>query len=193
MKDELQVAPKLEVEMRACMMAIVATLSSITFLGCAKNSPKFENVGPRITGGLYIADKPADKNLPAVSIQIADGNTYAYSFLQYECESQVTAQFEKSGTTFSDDAGSAGGPNVSVLGKNCDVQTEILADSPSTLLVKIKLNNKDQKPYVLTKVGRDEFLSTVKALADKAQNFSVEEEACASLGMTCVQAELSNK
>lgn len=168
---------------------VLVALSSASLFGCSK----VENVGPRITSGLYATEGASDKNLPAVSIQIADGKTYAYSFLQYECDGQMTAQFEKSGTTFSTDPVATGGPSVFVAGKKCDVQTEILADSPSTLKINVTLNGEKQGSYVLTKVSQSTFADTIKRLAAKASKFSVEEEACASTGTTCAQMELSSK
>lgn len=174
-------------------LLFLAGFATLSTLGCSKGNMKTENVGPRITSGLYAAENPADKSVPAVSIQIADGKTYAYTFLQYDCEGKTSAQFEKSGTTFSTEPVSAGGPSVFVAGKKCDVQTEILADSGTTLRLKIKLNGVDQDAYLLSKVNQDAFIQTVKTQAAKADKFSVEEDACASLGTTCAQVELLNK
>lgn len=155
--------------------------------GCAKKSEaKFEDVGPRISEGYYAIESAENYNVPLVAIIKTKGLTYAYSFYWYECEGKVFSIYDKTGTTFDDNPVFAGGPNVTVLGKNCNLKSDIVADSDSTIKIKVSLNRQEQQAYILRKVSKEEFLTGLISMSKVSDSFKTSEDTCQkSLGEAC--------
>ena len=163
--------------------------------GCSKKADvKIEEVGPRISEGYYSTSNAKDYNVPLVAIKKENGNTYAYSFLKYECDGKVSSSYNKTGTTFSDSPVSAGGPNVTVLGKNCDIKTEILAESDSTVKITVKINGELKDTYSLTKMDKQSFIDILKTVSTLADTFHVTEDTCQkSLNDSCTNLQIEAK
>lgn len=178
------------------------TLFSITLLsaillgfGCSKKTEvTVEEVGPRISEGYYSTSNAEAYNVPLVSIKKESGVTYSYSFLKYECEGKTSSSYSKSGTTFSDSPVSAGGSNVTILGKKCDIKTDILAESDSTIKITVTINDELKDTYSLTKMEKQNFVDILKSLSTLSDTFMVSEETCQkSLNDTCSNLQIESK
>lgn len=179
---------------------ILSIFSMAVFaMGCAKKSEakfeaKFEDVGPRISEGYYAIESAEKYNVPLVAIIKTNGITYAYSFYWYECSGKVSSTYDKTGTTFDDNPVSAGGPNVTVLGKNCNLKSDIVADSDSTIKVRVSLNDVEQESYVLRKVSKEEFLNGLINMSKVSDSFKTSEDTCQkSLGEACSTLNIESK
>lgn len=163
--------------------------------GCSKKAEvRVEEVGPRISEGYYSTSNAEDYNVPLVSIKKESGVTYAYSFLKYDCEGKTSSSYARSGTTFSDNPVSAGGPGVIVLGKKCDVETDILAESDSTIKIAVTINGELKDTYSLTKMAKQNFVDILKSVSTLSDTFKVSEEACQkSLNDSCSNLQIESK
>jgi hypothetical protein len=177
------------------LQAVVAVVFTLFITSCSvKLEPAKTEAGPTIKEGFYSVDNPNGKNVPLVSIRIDGGNTYAYSLLSYVCEGKVTSSFDQSGITFSDSSSSAGGPGVSVLGKGCDITSDIRAKSDNSIQVTVKLNGVPQPAYILSRIDKKTFAGTLRTLGFNSDHFTIDRTVCLRvLGDECAGVQLAAK
>lgn len=176
--------------------ALIGIIITVLLTSCSVKLPDstVQDSSPRIKEGFYEASSPEAKNVPLVSIKIAEGRTYAYSYLAYVCDGQTTASFDQSGITFSDNPTSAGGPGATVVGRNCEIHSDIVGNSNDSIQVTVTLNGVKQPAYILTRTSADSFVDSLNRLAKRADHFSVPIDVCnKNFGTSCDRVRLAAK
>ena len=175
----------------------IAVLITLVLAACSTKSSDptdVETTGQPIKAGFYGADNPDARNVPLVSIKIEDGKTYAYALLKYECAGSKIAFFDQSSIAVSEESTMATGPGVGNPGMDCNIQSDIVANADSSLQVIVTVNGVKQPPYTLSSTSKDNFVRSLRQLAQQVDHFTVPLDVCLrNFGVACDQVRLAAK
>ncbi len=169
-------------------MKKIIFLIAVTFVySCAKKREvTVTEVGPRISEGYYAINNPDQYNMPLVAVKMVNGNADSYGFLKLQCDDKTYQSYDYAGTTFSDRPASLAGRSVNILSHECKIQTEVTAESDTSIKIRVILNDKEIDSYSLKKVTKEDFIQDLKSFVSHDSNLKIEEKICQkSLDSTC--------